>query len=33
MTQALKGMVQLYDVWAKPDEAAKWRKKLETMKK
>jgi tetratricopeptide (TPR) repeat protein len=28
-TQALERMVQLYDAWGKPDEAAKWRKELE----
>src|SRR5262249_19062573 len=28
-TEALERLVQLYDAWAKPDEAAKWRKKLE----
>ncbi|MEX2118185.1 MAG: tetratricopeptide repeat protein, partial [Pirellulales bacterium] len=28
-TQALERLVQLYDAWGKPDEAAKWRKELE----
>ena len=26
---ALERLVQLYDAWGKPDEAAKWRKELE----
>jgi hypothetical protein len=29
LTQALERLVQLYDAWGKPDEAAKWRKELE----
>src|SRR5262245_28803073 len=32
LTEALERLVQLYDAWAKPDEAAKWRKDLETAK-
>jgi hypothetical protein len=30
--EALERLVQLYDAWDKPDEAAKWRKEQETMK-
>jgi len=29
MRDALERLVQLYDAWGKPDEAAKWRKELE----
>ncbi len=29
VTEALVRLVQLYDAWGKPDEAAKWRKELE----
>jgi tetratricopeptide (TPR) repeat protein len=29
--EALERLVQLYDEWAKPDEAAKWRKELEAV--
>ena len=29
---ALERLVQLYDAWGKPDEAAKWRKELEKAK-
>jgi hypothetical protein len=29
LTEALERLVQLYDAWGKPDEAAKWRKELE----
>jgi len=29
LTEALEGLVQLYDAWGKPDEAAKWGKELE----
>jgi tetratricopeptide (TPR) repeat protein len=32
LTEALEGLVQLYDAWHKPDEAAKWRKELEKTK-
>jgi hypothetical protein len=32
LTEALGRLVQLYDEWAKPDEAAKWRKELEAAK-
>jgi eukaryotic-like serine/threonine-protein kinase len=32
LTEALERLVQLYDEWAKPDEAAKWRKELEAAK-
>jgi tetratricopeptide (TPR) repeat protein len=28
-TEALERLVQLYDAWGKPDEAAKWRRELE----
>jgi serine/threonine protein kinase len=31
-SEALERLVQLYDAWDKPDEAAKWRKKLEKVK-
>jgi serine/threonine protein kinase len=31
--EALGWLVQLYDVWGKPDEAAKWRTKLEEVRK
>jgi serine/threonine protein kinase len=31
-TEALERLVQLYDAWGKPDEAAKWRKQLEETK-
>jgi tetratricopeptide (TPR) repeat protein len=30
LTQALKRLVQLYEAWDKKDQAAKWRKELET---
>jgi serine/threonine protein kinase/tetratricopeptide (TPR) repeat protein len=30
LTQALERLVQLYDVWGKPDKAAHWRKSLES---
>jgi eukaryotic-like serine/threonine-protein kinase len=33
LREALERLVQLYDAWGKPDEAAKWRKELEAMKK
>jgi hypothetical protein len=29
LTEALERLVQLYEAWGKPDEAAKWRKELE----
>jgi serine/threonine protein kinase/tetratricopeptide (TPR) repeat protein len=29
LTEALKRLVQLYDDWGKPDQAARWRKRLE----
>jgi serine/threonine protein kinase len=29
---ALEGLVELYDAWGRPDEAAKWRKELEKTK-
>jgi serine/threonine protein kinase/tetratricopeptide (TPR) repeat protein len=32
LTGALERLVQLYDAWGKPDEAAKWRKELEAVK-
>jgi tetratricopeptide (TPR) repeat protein len=31
-TEALERVVQLYDAWGKPEEAAKWRKELEEAK-
>jgi serine/threonine protein kinase/tetratricopeptide (TPR) repeat protein len=31
--EAMGSLVQLYDEWDKPDEAAKWRKKLEEVRK
>jgi eukaryotic-like serine/threonine-protein kinase len=33
LTEALERLVQFYDAWDKPDEAAKWRKELEKTKK
>ena len=33
VTEALERLVQLYDAWGNPDEAAKWRKELETRRK
>jgi tetratricopeptide (TPR) repeat protein len=30
--QVLEWLVQLYDAWGKPDEAAKWRKELEAVR-
>jgi serine/threonine protein kinase/tetratricopeptide (TPR) repeat protein len=32
LTEALERLVQLYEAWGKPDEAAKWRKELEAQK-
>ena len=32
LTEALEWLVQLYEEWDKPDEAAKWRKELEAAK-
>jgi serine/threonine protein kinase/tetratricopeptide (TPR) repeat protein len=32
LTEALERLVQLYDAWGKPAEAAKWRKELEAIK-
>jgi hypothetical protein len=32
LTEALERLVQLYEEWDKPNEAAKWRKKLEAAK-
>jgi tetratricopeptide (TPR) repeat protein len=32
LPEALERLVQLYDAWGKPDEAAKWRKELEALK-
>ena len=29
----IERLVQLYEAWEKPDEAAKWRKELEAFKK
>jgi hypothetical protein len=28
LTEALERLVQLYDAWGKPQEAAKWRREL-----
>jgi tetratricopeptide (TPR) repeat protein len=33
LTTAVERLVQLYDAWGKPDEAAKWRKELEAHRK
>jgi eukaryotic-like serine/threonine-protein kinase len=33
LAQALDWLVQLYDAWGKPEEAAPWRKELETLTK
>ena len=33
LTEALERLVQLYEATAKPDEATKWRKELETRKR
>jgi hypothetical protein len=33
LPQALERLVQLYDAWAKPNEAAKWRQELEAQRK
>ena len=33
LTETLQRLVQLYDALGKPDEAAKWRKELETHRK
>src|SRR5262249_52746911 len=33
LTETLEHLVQLYDAWNKPVEAAKWRKELEMQKK
>ncbi len=33
LTEALERLVQLYDAWGKPDEAAKWRKEMEAHSK
>jgi hypothetical protein len=32
LSEALERLVQLYDAWDKPDEAAKWREEREKMK-
>jgi serine/threonine protein kinase/tetratricopeptide (TPR) repeat protein len=32
LTEALERLVQLYDEWDKPDEAAKWREELEALR-
>ena len=32
LTEALERLVQLYDAWEKPDQAAEWRKRLEAAK-
>ena len=29
LAESLERLVQLYDAWGKPDQAAEWRKKLE----
>jgi tetratricopeptide (TPR) repeat protein len=31
VTEALERLVQLYDAWAKPDDATRWRRELETV--
>jgi tetratricopeptide (TPR) repeat protein len=33
LTEALERLAQLYEAWGKPDEAAKWRKELEAIRK
>jgi eukaryotic-like serine/threonine-protein kinase len=33
LAESLERLVQLYDAWGKPDEAAKWRKELESHRK
>ena len=33
MTEAAERLVQLYDAWDRPDEAAKWRKEREALQK
>ena len=33
LPEALERLVQLYDAWGKPDEAAKWRQELEARRK
>jgi tetratricopeptide (TPR) repeat protein len=33
LTEAVEGLVQLYDAWGKPDEAARWRAELEKLPK
>jgi hypothetical protein len=33
LIQSLKWLVQLYDAWDRPDDAAKWRKELEAVQK
>ena len=32
LTEAMERLVQLYDAWSKPDQAAAWRKSLEELK-
>jgi hypothetical protein len=32
VTETLEPLVQLYDAWDRPDQAAKWRKELEKVK-
>ena len=32
LDEALQRLVQLYDAWGKPDEAARWRKELEALR-
>ena len=32
LTEALERLVQLYDAWSKPDQAAAWRARLEEFK-
>jgi uncharacterized protein HemY len=33
LTEALERLVQLFDAWGKPDEAAQWRKELQAQRK
>jgi hypothetical protein len=33
LSEAMERLVQLFDAWDKPDQAARWRKELEAYKK
>jgi hypothetical protein len=33
MLDAVQRVIDLYDAWGRPDDAARWRKELETLKK